>query len=93
MNPDEYVMELTILNFLKTCSVDDYVILYEHMYCVKLKMVETNTLELKYVITQTEDDPSDIGQEVSFDDLTNMEKFLEMTDDDLNILYDLCAKL
>jgi len=88
MNPDEHCMELAVLSFLSTCSVDDYVTLYEYMHCVKLEMVETETLELKYVITQTEDGPADIGQEVSFDELTDLEKFLAMTDYDLEILYE-----
>lgn len=90
--PDEQVMELTVLNFLKTCSVDDYVALYEHMNCVKLKLAETDTLELKYIVEHSHDG-LDAGREVSFDEVSDIEKYLEMTDCDLKLLYEAVVEL
>ena len=97
--PDEQVMELTVLNFLKTCSVDDYVALYEHMNCVKLKLAETDTLELKYIVEHSQDEiagiigAADVGREVSFDEVSDIEKYLEMTDCDLKLLYEAVVEL
>ena len=54
MDSEENQIEQESLNFLTTCSVDDFVALYEHMTLCKLEEVQDDTLELKYKISDSE---------------------------------------
>jgi len=80
--------EVECLEFLNNCSVDDFAALYEHMTLTKLKEVQTDTLELKYTITESEASDDDIGKEISFETMvTGVEAVFNMTEDDINELY------
>ena len=90
MESDEDNMDIEVecLEFLNNCSVDDFVALYEHMSCNKLQEVPTETLELKYVIMESEADEDEVGTEVSFEKLVEgVEAVFNMTQDDVNELY------
>ena len=57
MDSEENRIEQESLDFLTTCSVDDFVALYEHMTLCKLEEVQDDTLDLKYKIVESEGDP------------------------------------
>ena len=57
MDSEENIIEQESLDFLTTCSVDDFVALYEHMTLCKLEEVQDDTLDLKYTIIESEGDP------------------------------------
>jgi len=89
MNSEENRIEQESLDFLTTCSVDDFVALYEHMTLCKLKEVQDDTLELKYEIVESEADPAEAGTIVPFDKMVEgVEAIFGMTDDDVKILHE-----
>ena len=49
MKSDENTMERESLEFLASCSVDDFVTLYEHMTLCKLEEL-SDEMEIKYKI-------------------------------------------
>ena len=80
--------EIECLEFLSNCSVDDFAALYEHMTLTKIEEVQTDTLELKYTIVESEADEGDIGKELSFEKMVGgVDAVFNMTQDDVNELY------
>ena len=89
MDSEENRIEQESLDFLTTCSVDDFVALYEHMTLCKLAEVQDDTLELKYEIVESEADPVEAGTLVPFDKMVEgVEAIFGMTDDDVKILHE-----
>jgi|TARA_B110000444_G_C18602628_1_gene483829 hypothetical protein len=89
MNSEENRIEQESLDFLTTCSVDDFVALYEHMTLCKLEEVQDDTLDLKYEIVESEADPVEAGTIVSFDKMVEgVEAIFGMTTDDVKILHE-----
>ena len=89
MNSEENRIEQESLDFLTTCSVDDFVALYEHMTLCKLEEVQDDTLELKYKISESEADPAEAGTLVSFEKMVEgVEAIFGMTYDDLKLLHE-----
>ena len=89
MDSEENQIEQESLNFLTTCSVDDFVALYEHMTLCKLEEVQDDTLELKYKISDSEADPKEAGVVVSFEKMVEgVEAIFGMTYDDLKLLHE-----
>ena len=89
MNSEENRIEQESLDFLTTCSVDDFVALYEHMTLCKLEEVQDDTLDLKYEIVESEADPVEAGTIVSFDKMVEgVEAIFGMTEDDIKILHE-----
>jgi hypothetical protein len=85
---DNMDIEVECLEFLNNCSVDDFAALYEHMTLTKLEEVQTDTLELKYTITESEADGDDVGKELSFEKMVEgVEAVFNMTHDDVKLLY------
>lgn len=90
MEPNENNMdkELACLEFLNNCSVDNFATLYEHMTLTKIEEVQTDTLELKYTIVESEADDEDVGKELSFEKMVEgVDAVFNMTQDDVNELY------
>ena len=68
--------------------MDDFAVLYEYMTLTKLEEVKTATLELKYVIVESEADDEDVGKELSFEKMVEgVEAVFNMTQDDVELLY------
>ena len=68
--------------------MDDFAVLYEYMTLTKLEEVQTDTLELKYVIVESEADDEDVGKELSFEKMVEgVEAVFNMTQDDVELLY------
>lgn len=89
MDSEENRIEQESLDFLTTCSVDDFVALYEHMTLCKLQEVQDDALELKYEIVESEADPVEAGTIISFDKMVEgVEAIFGMTDDDVKILHE-----
>ena len=89
MNSEENRIEQESLDFLTTCSVDDFVALYEHMTLCKLEEVQDDTLDLKYKISESEADPKEAGVVVSFEKMVEgVEAIFGMTYDDLKLLHE-----
>lgn len=89
MNSEENRIEQESLDFLTTCSVDDFVALYEHMTLCKLEEVQDDALDLKYEIVESEADPVEAGTIVSFDKMVEgVEAIFGMTTDDVKILHE-----
>jgi hypothetical protein len=89
MDSEENRIEQESLDFLTTCSVDDFVALYEHMTLCKLKEVQDDTLDLKYKISNSEADPNEEGAVVSFEKMVEgVEAIFGMTYDDLKLLHE-----
>ena len=89
MNSEENRIEQESLDFLTTCSVDDFVALYEHMTLCKLAEVQDDALELKYEIVESEADPVEAGTIISFDKMVEgVEAIFGMTEDDIKILHE-----
>lgn len=89
MNSEENRIEQESLDFLTTCSVDDFVALYEHMTLCKLEEVQDDKLELKYKISESEADPEEAGVVVSFEKMVEgVEAIFGLTDDDVKILHE-----
>ena len=87
-NEDNIEIEVECLEFLNNCSVDDFEALYEYMTLTKLEEVLTDTLELKYVIVESEADDEDVGKELSFEKMVEgVEAVFNMTQDDVELLY------
>ena len=87
-NEDNIEIEVECLEFLNNCSVDDFAALYEYMTLTKLEEVQTDTLELKYVIVESEADDEDVGKELSFEKMVEgVEAVFNMTQDDVELLY------
>ena len=87
-NEDNIEIEVECLEFLNNCSVDDFAVLYEYMTLTKLEEVQTDTLELKYVIVESEADDEDVGKELSFEKMVEgVEAVFNMTQDDVELLY------
>jgi hypothetical protein len=87
-NEDNMDIEVECLEFLNNCSVDDFAALYEYMTLTKIEEVETDTLELKYVIVESEADEEDVGKELSFEKMVEgVEAVFNMTQDDVKLLY------
>jgi hypothetical protein len=90
MEPNENNMdkELACLEFLNNCSVDNFATLYEHMTLTKIEEVQTDTLELKYTIVESDADDEDVGKELSFEKMVEgVDAVFNMTQDDVNELY------
>lgn len=89
MDSEENRIEQESLDFLTTCSVDDFVALYEHMTLCKLEEVQDDTLALKYKIAESDADPEETGAIVSFDKMVEgVEAIFGMTYDDLKLLHE-----
>jgi hypothetical protein len=89
MNSEENRIEQESLDFLTTCSVDDFVALYEHMTLCKLQEIQDDALELKYEIAESEADPEEAGTVISFDKMVEgVEAIFGMTNDDVKILHE-----
>jgi len=88
MNSEENKIEQESLNFLTTCSVDDFVALYEHMTLCKLEEL-SDAMEIKYKIIQSEGDPREVGTILSFEKMVEgVEAIFGMTYDDLKLLHE-----
>ena len=89
MNSEENRIEQESLDFLTTCSVDDFVALYEHMTLCKLEEVQDDTLDLKYKIIESDADPDEVGVSVSCNKMVEgVEAIFGMTTDDVKILHE-----
>ena len=89
MNSEENRIEQESLDFLTTCSVDDFVALYEHMTLCKLEEVQDDTLDLKYKIIESDADPDEVGVSVSFNKMVEgVEAIFGMTTDEVKILHE-----
>lgn len=89
MNSEENRIEQESLDFLTTCSVDDFVALYEHMTLCKLEEVQDEGVNLNYVISESEGDPKEVGAVVSFDKMVEgVEAIFGMTEDDIKLLHE-----
>ena len=89
MDSEENRIEQESLDFLTTCSVDDFVSLYEHMTLCKLEEVQDDTLDLKYTITESEGDPREVGTTLTFNKMVEgVEAIFGMTLDDLKLLHE-----
>ena len=89
MDSEENRIEQESLDFLTTCSVDDFVALYEHMTLCKLQEIQDDTLELKYEIVESEGDPQEAGTIVPFDKMVEgVEAIFGMTKDDVKLLHE-----
>ena len=89
MDSEENRIEQESLDFLTTCSVDDFVALYEHMTLCKLEEVQDDTLDLKYKIVESEGDPDEVGTQLSFNKMVEgVEAIFGMTYDDLKLLHE-----
>ena len=89
MDSEENRIEQESLDFLTTCSVDDFVALYEHMTLCKLQEVQDDALDLKYEIVESEADPVEAGTIITFDKMVEgVEAIFGMTDDDVKILHE-----
>ena len=89
MDSEENRIEQESLDFLTTCSVDDFVALYEHMTLCKLEEVQDDTLDLKYKIVESEGDPNEVGTQLTFNKMVEgVEAIFGMTLDDLKLLHE-----
>ena len=89
MDSEENRIEQESLDFLTTCSVDDFVALYEHMTLCKLEEVQDDTLDLKYKIVESEGDPDEVGTHLTFTKMVEgVEAIFGMTLDDLKLLHE-----
>ena len=89
MDSEENRIEQESLDFLTTCSVDDFVALYEHMTLCKLQEVQDDALDLKYEIVESEADPKEAGVVVSFEKMVEgVEAIFGMTYDDLKLQHE-----
>ena len=89
MDSEENRIEQESLDFLTTCSVDDFVALYEHMTLCKLQEVQDDALDLKYEIVESEADPVEAGTIITFDKMVEgVEAIFGMTNDDVKILHE-----
>tara|TARA_B100002019_G_scaffold37388_1_gene31263 strand:- start:252 stop:542 length:291 start_codon:yes stop_codon:yes gene_type:complete len=89
MDSEENRIEQESLDFLTTCSVDDFVALYEHMTLCKLEEVQTDSINLSYNIVESEGDPREVGTQLSFDKMVEgVEAIFGMTYDDLKLLHE-----
>ena len=89
MDSEENRIEQESLDFLTTCSVDDFVALYEHMTLCKLAEVQDDALDLKYEIVESEADPVEAGTIITFDKMVEgVEAVFGMTNDDIKILHE-----
>ena len=89
MNSEENRIEQESLDFLTTCSVNDFVSLYEHMTLCKLEEVQDDSLDLKYTITESEGDPREVGTTLTFNKMVEgVEAIFGMTYDDLKLLHE-----
>ena len=89
MNSEENRIEQESLDFLTTCSVDDFVALYEHMTLCKLEEIQNESLNLNYKIIESEGDPDEVGMTISFDKMVEgVEGVFGMTFDDLKLLHE-----
>ena len=88
MNFDENRIEQESLDFLTTCSVDDFVALYEHMTLCKLEEL-SDAIEIKYKIIKSEGDPEECGTIISFNKMVEgVEAIFGMTTDDIKLLHE-----
>jgi hypothetical protein len=89
MDSEENRIEQESLDFLTTCSVDDFVALYEHMTLCKLQEVQDDAIDLKYEIVESEADPVEAGTIITFDKMVEgVEAIFGMTNDDIKILHE-----
>ena len=89
MDSEENRIEQESLDFLTTCSVDDFVALYEHMTLCKLEEIQNESLNLEYKIVESEGDPADVGITVSFKKMVEgVEAIFGMTTDDVKLLHE-----
>ena len=89
MDSEENRIEQESLDFLTTCSVDDFVALYEHMTLCKLEEVQDDSINLKYTIIESEGDPKELGSQLSFNKMVEgVEAIFGMTLDDLKLLHE-----
>lgn len=89
MNSEENRIEQESLDFLTTCSVNDFVSLYEHMTLCKLEEVQDDSLDLKYTIIESEGDPREVGTTLTFNKMVEgVEAIFGMTYDDLKLLHE-----
>lgn len=89
MNSEENRIEQESLDFLTTCSVDDFVALYEHMTLCKLEEIQNESLNLEYKIVESEGDPAEVGITVSFEKMVEgVEAIFGMTTDDVKLLHE-----
>ena len=89
MDSEENRIEQESLDFLTTCSVDDFVALYEHMTLCKLEENQNESLNLEYKIVESEGDPDEVGITVSFEKMVEgVEAIFGMTTDDVKLLHE-----
>jgi hypothetical protein len=89
MDSEENRIEQESLDFLTTCSVDDFVALYEHMTLCELEEVQDNEIDLKYKIIESEGDPREVGTIISFEKMVEgVEAIFGMTEDDVKLLHE-----
>ena len=94
MDSEENRIEQESLDFLTTCSVDDFVALYEHMTLCKLEEIQNKSLNLEYKIVESEGDPAEVGITVSFEKMVEgVEAIFGMTTDDVKYSTKKFAKL
>ena len=89
MDSEENRIEQESLDFLTTCSVDDFVALYEHMTLCKLEEVQNDSINLTYTIVESDGDPDEVGAKLSFNKMVEgVEAIFGMTYDDLKLLHE-----
>lgn len=89
MDSEENRIEQESLDFLTTCSVDDFVALYEHMTLCKLEEIQNESINLNYKIIESEGDPDEVGIIVSFEKMVEgVEAIFGMTTDDVKLLHE-----
>ena len=89
MDSEENRIEQESLDFLTTCSVDDFVALYEHMTLCKLEEIQNESLNLEYKIVESEGDPDEVGIIVTIEKMVEgVEAIFGMTTDDVKLLHE-----
>jgi hypothetical protein len=92
LNSAEVAVEQYVYDFIRACDTESLVAIYQFMECVKLEEVPTDTLHLKYRVTESES-ASLVGTELTSEEVFNAEKYLDMTIDDLQMIYNLVCDM
>ena len=92
LNPTEVAVEQYVYDYIRTCNTESLAAIFQFMECVKLEEVPTDTLHLKYRVTESES-PELLGTELSAEEVFNAEKYLDMTVHDRQMVYNLICDM
>lgn len=94
LNQAEVAVEKYVFDFISTCDTQALETIYQHMECVKIEELPTDTLHMKYKVTEADPDHSlKPGDELLANDVYDADKYLDMTIDDLQMLYELICDI